>query len=149
MVNPLGQAADWRRQRQRTQRQAADVARAARVPGDRGYQPVILAEFLAAIVILTIIPIVKGGSPTARAKGSLSPYDTGDLRQLASVGLVYFILALLSSGNSGRLAAWFGGLVLIVLAFGKVASGDLTATVKNLAPPEVGGKDTRSDAGGA
>ena len=39
--------------------QAAYVGRNARVtPGDRGYQPVILAEFLAAVVILTVILIV-------------------------------------------------------------------------------------------
>ena len=120
--------------------QAAYVGSRARVtPGDRGYQPVILAEFLAAVVIVIAIPVVSGGSPTAQAKGSPSPYDTGDLRQLAAIGMVYFVLALISSGNSGRLAAWFGGLVLIVLALGKTASGSLSATVKNLPPPEAKG----------
>lgn len=147
MTSPLGPAVEWQRQRQRTQRQAADVARNARVPGDRGYQPVILAEFLAVVVIITVAPIASGGSPTAQAKGSLSPYDTGDLRQLAAAGVVYFVLALISSGNSGRLAAWFGGLVLIMLALGKVASGELKATVKNLTPPEAKSGDAKPDAG--
>jgi hypothetical protein len=117
--------------------QAAYVGSNARLaPGSRNYQSVILAEFLTAIVILTVVPIVSGGSPAAQAKGSPSPYDTGDLRQLAAVGMVYFILALVSSGNSGRLAAWLGGLVLITLALGKVAGGELSATVKNLDPTQ-------------
>lgn len=148
MTTPLGPAVDWQRQRQRTRQQAASVARNARVtPGDRGYQPVILAEFLAVVVIITVAPIASGGSPAAQAKGSLSPYDTGDLRQLAAAGMVYFVLALISSGNSGRLAAWFGGLVLIMLALGKVASGEFKATVKNLTPPEVKGRGAEADAG--
>ncbi len=100
----------------------------ARIPtGDRGYQPVILAEFLAAVVIITLTPIATGGSPAAQAKNSPSPYDTGDLRQLVAVGGVYFVLALLSSGNSGRLSAWFGGLVLLALGLSKVAHGQLSA----------------------
>ena len=99
----------------------------ARIPGDRGYQPVILAEFLAAVVIITLTPIATGGSPAAKAKNSPSPYDTGDLRQLVAVGGVYFVLALLSSGNSGRLSAWFGGLVLLALGLSKVAHGQLSA----------------------
>ena len=108
--------------------QAAYVGGNARLtPGSRGYQPVILAEFLAAVVIITLTPIATGGSPAAKAKNSPSPYDTGDLRQLVAVGGVYFVLALLSSGNSGRLSAWFGGLVLLALGLSKVAHGQLSA----------------------
>jgi hypothetical protein len=118
-------------------RQAREVGGGASVaPGNRNYQAVILAEFLAAVVILTVVPIASGGSPNAQAKGSPSPYDTGDLRQLAAVGMVYFVLALLSSGNSGRLSAWFGGLVLVVLALGKVAQGEISAVTTNLTPPK-------------
>lgn len=108
--------------------QAAAVGRGAQVtPGSRGYQPVILAEFLAAVAIVALVPIASGGSPAAVAKGSPSPYDTGDLRQLVAVGAVYFVLALASSGNSGRLSAWLGGLILIALAMSKLAHGSLTA----------------------
>ena len=122
---------------QRYAGQARYVGQNARItPGSRGYQPVILAEFVAAAAIIAVVPIASGGSPAAQAKGSPSPYDTTDLRQLAAVGVVYFVLALISSGNSGRLAAWFGGLVLIVLALGKVAHGDLSATVRNLSGPK-------------
>lgn len=108
--------------------QARHVAASARLtPGGRGYQPVILAEFLAAVVIVAVTPIATGGSETAKAKASMSPYDTGDLRQLVAVGGVYFVLALLSSGNSGRLSAWFGGLVLIALGMSRLAHGNLSA----------------------
>lgn len=98
---------------------AAAAARARFVPGDRRYQSVILAEFVIAVVVIAGLPLATGGSPAAQAKGGISPYDTGDLKQLVAVGGVYFILALISSGNRGRLAAWFGGLVLIGLAFSK------------------------------
>ena len=124
---------------QRTARQgaqqAAYVGRNAQVtPGSRGYQPVILAEFLAAVVIVTLTPIATGGSPAAQAKPSPSPYDTGDLRQLVAIGGVYFVLALISSGNSGRLAAWLGGLVLIGLAMSKMAHGNLSAVFNAVSP---------------
>jgi len=108
--------------------QAAYVGRSARViPGDRSYQPVILAEFLIAVVIVAAVPIASGGSPAAQAKNSPSPYDTGDLRQLVAVGAVYFILSLVSSGNRGRIAAWLGGLVVIGLGLSKVSQGTLSS----------------------
>lgn len=106
--------------------QAAYVGGNARLtPGSRGYQPVLLAEFLAAVVIVALVPVAAGGSPAAKAKGSPSPYDAGDLGQLVAVGAVYFILALASSGNSGRVSAWFGGLVLIGLTIVKLSGGQL------------------------
>lgn len=125
--------------------QASFVARNAKVaPGDRAYQPVILAEFLAAVVVITLVPVVTGGSETAKAKGGISPYDTGDLRQIVAVGGVYFVLALASSGNSGRLSAWLGGLVLIAVLMGKLAHGNLSAVFNATTPPAQGpgGKDT-------
>ena len=96
------------------------AAQARAVPGDRRYQGVILAEFLLAVVVIAGLPIMSGGSPNAKAKGGPSPYDSHDMIQLVAVGGVYFILALVSSGNRGRIAAWFGGLVLIGLGFTKI-----------------------------
>lgn len=104
----------------------------ARLPGDRRYQGVIVAEFVAAVFILAVVPVAEGGSPNAKTKGSISPYDVTDLRQMVAVGMLYFILALLSSGNSGRLSAWFGGLVLVVLAMAKLAGGEFSAVVSNI-----------------
>jgi hypothetical protein len=121
-------------------RQAGYVGQNASLGGSRGYQPVILAEFLAAVVIVALVPVASGGSDTAKAKNSPSPYDVGDLRQLVAVGGVYFVLALISSGNSGRLAAWLGGLVLITLAMSKLAHGQLSAvfSAASSPPPDQG-----------
>lgn len=130
--------------------QASFVARNAKVaPGNRAYQPVLLAEFLAAVVIITLVPVATGGSDTAKAKGGVSPYDTGDLRQLVAVGGVYFVLALASSGNSGRLSAWLGGLVLIAILMGKLAGGNVSAIIKPVTPDTGIGQQTGDTAAGA
>jgi hypothetical protein len=103
----------------------------ARVPGGRNYQPVILAEFLVAVVVVALAPIAKGGSDTSKAKGSPSPYDTSTLKQILLIGVVYFILALLSSGkNLGRVAAWFGGLVLVGVGIQQTVNGGFAAVLK-------------------
>ena len=111
-------------------RSAARSASTARLPlGDRSYQPVILAEYLIAVVVIVLTPIATGGSDAAQAKNSPSPYDTGDLRQLVAASAVYFILSLASSGNRGRISAWLGGLVLIVLLMARLKGGNLQAVV--------------------
>jgi hypothetical protein len=100
----------------------------ARLPGSHSYQPVVLAEFVVAVVIVATGPIAKGGSPEAQAKGSPSPYSVNTLKQLVAIGGVYFVLAILaSSRRAGRYAAWFGGLVLVVLGLAELASGELSA----------------------
>lgn len=104
-----------------TARGAARQAGNLRVPGDRSYQPVILAEFMIAVVLITLTPIATGGSEAAQAKNSPSPYDAKDLTQLVAVGGVYFVLSLISSGNRGRISAWLGGLIVIGLAMTKMA----------------------------
>jgi len=102
----------------------------ARLPGGRNYQPVILAEFLLAVLVVALAPIAKGGTSTAKAKGSPSPYDTGTLKQILIIGLVYFILALVSSGRSaGRVAAWFGGLVLVGIGVQQTVNGGFAAVL--------------------
>ena len=105
--------------------QARRVGQRARIPGDRNYQGIILAEFLVAMLLVALSPIAAGGSPNAQAKNSPSPYDANDLKQLVAVGAAYFILALVSSGNRGRLAAWLGGLILIAIAMSKAGQGKL------------------------
>jgi hypothetical protein len=107
--------------------QAAYVAqRAQAVPGDRQYQPVILAEFLVAVLLVTLSPIAGVSSTPASGSGP-SPYHVNDLKQLVAVGAAYFVLALVASGNRGRLAAWFGGLLVIGIAISKVPGGGLKA----------------------
>lgn len=97
-------------------------------PKGRSYQPVILAEFLVAILVVAVVPVAKGGSPEARAKGSPSPYSVGDVKQMVGIGAVYFVLALFSGSRKwGRMAAWFGGLVLAALGLAQTRGGGITA----------------------
>lgn len=122
----------------RAKRAGQDVgrtaARARIVPGDRNYQGIILAEFLVAMLLVSLSPIATGGSPNAKAKNSPSPYDANDLKQLVAVGAAYFILALVSSGNRGRLAAWLGGLILIAIGMAKAGQGKLAGIFAVAAP---------------
>jgi hypothetical protein len=112
-------------------RKAGRKALGARLPGGRNYQPVILAEFLVAIIVVALAPIAKGGTDTARAKGSPSPYDTNTLKQLLMLGVVYFILALLSSGKQlGRASAWFGALVLLAVGVQQTVNGGFAAVLR-------------------
>ena len=123
-------------------RQARQVSQRAQVvPGNRQYQSVILAEFLAAMLLVTLSPVAYGGSPNAKAKGSPSPYDANDLKQLVAVGATYFVLALFSSGGKGRLGAWLGGLILIAIAMSKASQGKLAGvfTVAGEQPGEARG----------
>jgi hypothetical protein len=107
----------------------------ARLPGQHSYQPVILAEFIVAVLIVATGPIAKGGTPEAQTKGSPSPYSTNTLKQLIAIGGVYFVLALLAaSQRAGRMAAWFGGLVLVALGLAELAAGDLSAVFKIFGP---------------
>ncbi len=104
-----------------------------RAPGQ--YQPVILAEFLVAVLVVAIPPLATGGDQTAQAKQSPSPYSSDSMKQLVAIGAVYFILALMSGSKKlGRFSAWFGGLVLIGLGLLKTANGDLQALFKVFAP---------------
>ena len=115
-------------------RGAARSADRARLPtGNRQYQGAILAEFVIAVLVVSTGPIVN---PPQDGKDSPSPYRVGHLKQLLAVGAVYFVLALLSSGRHGRVAAWFGGLVLLGVGFTQVANGDLSALFKIFGPPQ-------------
>lgn len=116
------------RQRSRSRRKRGRGALRARLPGSHSYQPVILAEFLVAVILVAVSPLARGGTAESQAKGSPSPYSTNTLKQLVAIGGVYFVLALLaSSRRAGRISAWFGGLVLLGLGFTQLLSGDLQA----------------------
>jgi len=103
--------------------------------GHGHYQPVVLAEFLVAVLIVSVSPLAKGGDATAQAKGGPSPYSTDTMKQLIAIGGTYFVLALLSGGKkTGRYAAWFGALVLLGLGFAELLNGDLKALFGIFAP---------------
>ena len=74
------------------------------------YQNIILAEFIGTLLLTVLTPIAKDS-----AKQGLSPYAGADIVKLASMVLLFFLLALVSSAGPGaaRVAAWLGGLVLI------------------------------------
>ena len=85
----------------------------------RNYQGVILAEFVAAIVLTAASPIAS-----KRNTPGLSPYAAADVAQLAALTLVYLILALISTGSrgAGRISAWVGGLMLLVVGLGEAST---------------------------
>jgi len=118
--------------------------------GHGHYQPVILAEFLVAIIIVSVSPLAKGGDATAQAKGGPSPYSTDTMKQLIAIGGTYFVLALLSGGKkTGRYAAWFGALVLLGLGFAELLNGDLKALFGIFGPGSWQGLDPGAAAAGA
>jgi len=99
--------------------------------GGRNYQGAILAEFLVAVLVVAFLPLASG--PPDDGKAGPSPYRVDDMIQLVAIGAVYFILALFSSGErSGRIVAWFGGLILIGILIAKVGSGQLSAAVSGV-----------------
>lgn len=99
-------------------------------PGGRNYQGVILAEFLVAVLVVAFLPLASG--PTDGKQGP-SPYRVGDMIQLVAIGAVYFVLALFSSGErSGRVVAWFGGLLTLGILIVKTHSGQLSAAVSGV-----------------
>ena len=106
-------------------------------PGGDRYQAAILLEFLVAALVVAFAPLASGPKDD---KGGPSPYRTGDLAQLAAIGIVYFLLAAWSGTGRGRPAAWFGFLILLGILFRKAVSGELTAEVAPLTgkPPEEG-----------
>jgi hypothetical protein len=121
-----------RRAGPRAGRAGRSVSR-AKLPGSHSYQPVILAEFVVAIVVVGVSPLAGGGTSTSQAKGSASPYDTNTLKQLIAIGAAYFILALFgASERMGRYAAWFGALVLVGLGIAQYLNGDLQGVFKLL-----------------
>jgi hypothetical protein len=74
------------------------------------YQPVILVEFVACILLTAATPIA-----TKKDQQGLSPYAGKDIVKLSAITIVYLILAAISVGGRGpgRVAAWFGGLILL------------------------------------
>jgi hypothetical protein len=77
----------------------------------------VLAEFVAAVLLVAATPFAKRDSP------GVSPYVAADLVQMVALTLTYFVLALISGANrgAGRFAAWFGLLILLTVGLGEAA----------------------------
>jgi hypothetical protein len=76
-------------------------------------------EFVLAELLVAGTPIVS-----RQNQQGLSPYIPRDMTKLLSIGLLYFLLELMSVANAkwGRIAAWFGGLILLTVGLGEAAS---------------------------
>jgi hypothetical protein len=101
-----GAAVSQPRQRQPRQRAASKSQKISRT----NYQPVILMEFVACILLTAVTPIA-----TKKDQQGLSPYAGKDIVKLSAITVTFLILAMLSVGGrtAGRFAAWFGGLILL------------------------------------
>jgi len=110
---PAGPSGRQQRQpRQQQQRRSQPVT--SKIPRKKisrtNYQPVILMEFVAAILLTAMTPIA-----TRKDSQGLSPYAGADIVKLSAITLVYLLLAMVSVGGrgAGRMAAWLGGLILL------------------------------------
>jgi hypothetical protein len=118
----------------------------------KGAPRVLMAEFLACLVIVAAKPFEKTGDNAKISEGSIG--------QFAAVMILFFILALFGgvSGKTQKIANLFGGLVTLGLLFKNTAtlkhvSGSITASTKAPATPaatgtiQAGGTDTAAGRG--
>lgn len=82
------------------------------------YQAVILAEFVACVLLALATPIAA-----KKDTSGISPYEGRDIVKIEAITVLYLILALLSVGGAraGRFGAWFGGLILIVVGLNETS----------------------------
>jgi hypothetical protein len=117
----------------RSQSRSSSLGKSSTIltPQRSNYQPIILVEFIAAVVLIAATPFAK------KNQQGISPYGSSDIMQLGAITLLYFLLALISVGGRGpgRVAAWFGGLVLITVGLGEAASIAKTLDVLGTSKP--------------
>lgn len=94
-------------------------SRSLKLPGKLGGHKVIVAEFLAAMVLIALTPIVGGAFDA-----------TLWLKRSAACSGLFLVLSLIAAGGvrASRIAAAFGGLVLLGLLISeRVVFGQITA----------------------
>lgn len=98
---------------------AASSAKGDFSPEFRNYQGVILAEFVAAEILVAATPIAA-----RKNEPGLSPYRARDMTKLLAIGLLYFLLELSTIGSAkwSRFAAWFGALILLTVGLNEAAN---------------------------
>jgi hypothetical protein len=101
----------------RSQSPARQVRRQYREHATTNYERVIVAEFIVAVVIVAAAPF------TRKDNTGLSPYYGQDVLQLVAIMAAYFILGLVAQAGQGtaRVAAWFGGLLVLGIGLGEAA----------------------------
>lgn len=109
-----------------------DVPRFSGTGHGGGAHRLVIAEFLACIVLIGIAPILT------RPAGNGHLYVANDFLRLSATCLLFFVLALLSNQpKSARFAAAFGALVTLGALFN--ASQGLTAVANLFTPSTQGG----------
>lgn len=84
-----------------------------RVPS-RTWHRVVLAEFIGTILVIAIAPLVVPQKSEADDAGIVAVSFAGPLVRLTAVCVLFFVLALMATGEkSGKVAAAFGALVLV------------------------------------
>jgi hypothetical protein len=111
-----------------------------RVPA-RTYHRIVLAEFLATVLIIGAAPLVVPArqAPGADAAAAIATVSlAGPLVRLTAACIAFFVLALMASGQkSGKVAAAFGGLIVCGAAVN--ATEVWTALAKAFVPGITGG----------
>lgn len=122
------------------------------LPG-KTYHRIVLAEFAACVILVGASPIL---TPRTKKKGDQTVVDAsvtlaGPMLRLTAVCIVFFVLALMASGErTGKIAAAFGGLIVLgtllnatdmVTLMGKVFKGSSSSTgtlhdIKPTNPPD-------------
>lgn len=76
-----------------------------------GYTSIIAAEYLASVVLI-ILSMGLVGTKASRTPAEVIASPAIAMVRLTAVSLLFFVLAILSTGQKiGRIAAAFGGLV--------------------------------------
>ncbi|HEY6275598.1 MAG TPA: hypothetical protein VIX86_04630 [Streptosporangiaceae bacterium] len=88
-----------------------------------------MAEFIISVVLIGMSPVL---TPAGKTDAQGNPVNLGGaslakpLVRLTAVSALFLVLALLSTGaKTGKVAAWFGGLVVLGVGFN--AAGELEA----------------------
>jgi hypothetical protein len=106
---------------------------ASRLP-DKTYHRIILAEFLACVILIGAAPVL-GTAGSKNTSKPQTPSYAGVMARLTAVCVVFFVLALMGAGQkTGKVAAAFGALVLLGTA--------LNATDEFAALAQLFGKNT-------
>jgi hypothetical protein len=101
---------------------------------DKSYHRFILAEFLACLMMVVASIILVPAQTASEGAGDSTRSFAKELVQLTAICIVFFVLALMASGaKTGKVAAAFGGLVTLGVAWN--ASGIFSALAKAIGPP--------------
>lgn len=111
----------------------------------------IMAEFVLAVVLVGASPFLRPAGIAGKAEKDVQPVSSlaGPVIRLTAVSLIYFILALMAQGpTSGKIAAAFGGLVLLGTAFNSLPEFTTLASAFGGKVPKTSQPDVGDDSAG-